>query len=93
MTIVEFLPILIYILLIILLVILIILGIKLIGIVDKTDKVITSVKEKIDTFNPVFKLIDITGLKLTNRITSIVETIVNLINKIFRRKEESEIDE
>ena len=90
MTVMEFLPMIIYLLLIVLLIILIILGIKLIFVVDKTDKIITDVEEKINTFNPVFKLLDLTSAKLTNGITSIVEAIINLINKIFKRKEEIE---
>ena len=90
MTFMELLPMIIYILLIILLIILILLGIKLIFIVDKTDKLIEDVNDKINTFNPVFKLIDLTSSKLTTGITSIVESTISLINKLFKRKEEDD---
>ena len=90
MTMMELLPMIIYILLIILLIILIILGIKVILVVDKTDKLIEDVNDKINTFNPVFKLVDLTSSKLTNGITTIVESIISLVNKIFKRKEEEE---
>lgn len=90
MTFMEILPMIIYILLIILLIILIILGIKVIFVVDKTDKLVEDVNNKINTFNPVFKLIDLTSSKLTNGISSIVESIISLINKLFKRKEEED---
>ena len=88
MTFMEILPMIIYILLIIFLIILIILGIKIIFVVDKTDKLIEDVNNKVNTFNPVFKLIDLTSSRLTNGVTSVVEAIISLINRLFKRKEE-----
>ena len=93
MTVMELLPMIIYILLIVLLIVLIILGIKVIFVVDKADKLIENVDEKINTFNPVFKLIDLTSMRLSSGVNVIVESIVNLIKKIFKRKEEDEENE
>ena len=90
MTMMELLPMIIYILLIVLLIILIILGIKLIFVLNKTDKLIENVESKIDAFNPVFKLIDLTSTKLSSSLSIIVESIINLIKKIFKKREEEE---
>ena len=92
MTIMEVLPMIIYLLLIALLVVLIIIGIKLIFIVDKADKLMDNIEQKVNVFNPVFKLVDLTSSKLTNGITSIVESVINLFNKLFKKNEESEED-
>lgn len=92
MNIVEMLPIFVNILLIILLIILIILGIKLILVVDKTDKLLVDVQDKVNSFNGIFKLIDLTSAKLSIGITNLIEGIINLINKIFKRKKEDEYE-
>lgn len=92
MNIVEMLPIFVNILLIILLIILIILGIKLILVVDKTDNLLVDVQDKVNSFNGIFKLIDLTSAKLSIGITSLIEGIINLINKIFKRKKEDEYE-
>lgn len=88
MTFMEMLPMIIYILLIILLIILIILGIKLIFVVNKTDKLLTDVQTKVNSFNGVFKLIDMTGDKLSIIVTSFVDNIVSLINKLFKKRKD-----
>ncbi len=90
MEIVEALPVIIYVLLIVLLIIMIILGIKLIMVVNKTDKLLVDVQDKVSSFNGVFKLIDLTSEKLSIGITSIIEGIISLINKLFKRKKEYE---
>ncbi len=90
MSFVEMLPIIIYMLLIVLLIILIVLGIKIILVVDKTDKLLVDIQDKVSSFNGVFRLIDLTGEKLSIGITSIIEGLISLINKIFKRKKEDE---
>ncbi len=90
MNIVDILPVIIYILLIVLLIILIILGIKLIMVINKTDKLIVDVQNKVDSFNGVFKLIDLTSEKLSMGITVIAEWLIGLINKIFRKRKEND---
>lgn len=92
MTFMEMLPMIIYILLIILLIILIILGIKLIFVVDKTDKLLTDVQTKVDSFNGVFKLIDIAGEKINICVSSIVDSIISLISKIFKKRKDEDYE-
>ena len=90
MNIVNVLPVIIYILLIVLLIILIILGIKLIMVINKTDKLIVDVQNKVDSFNGVFKLIDLTSEKLSMGITIVAEWLINLINKVFKKRKEND---
>lgn len=90
MNIVNILPVIIYILLIVLLIILIILGIKLIMVINKTDKLIVDVQNKVDSFNGVFKLIDLTSEKLSMGITIVAEWLINLINKVFKKRKEND---
>lgn len=90
---IEFLPVMVYILLIVLLIILIVLGIKVIIVVDKTEKLMTDIQEKVSSFNSIFSLINLTSEKLTLGVTSIIDTVINLVNKIFRkRKGESDYE-
>ncbi len=90
MTFAEILPIIIYILLIIFLIVLIVIGIKLFPVIDKLEKLMDNVDEKINTLNPVFKLIDVTSNSLTSGITNIIEHMISLIKKLFKKKEEDE---
>ena len=92
MTFMEILPMIVYILLIVLLIILIVLGIKLIFVVDKTDKLLVDVQNKVDSFNGVFKLIDMTGEKISIGVSTIVESIISLINKLFRRRKDDDYE-
>ena len=86
MTFMEMLPMIIYILLIILLIILIVIGVKLIFVINKTEKILTDIQSKVDSFNGVFKLIDMTGEKLSIGVTAIIESIISLINKFFKKR-------
>ena len=90
MTFMEILPMIIYILLIVLLVILIVIGIKFIFVIDKTDKLLTDVQEKVDSFNGVFKLIDMTSDKISIGISTIFESIISLINRLFRKRKDND---
>ena len=92
MTFMEILPMIIYILLIVLLVILIVLGIKLIFVVDKTDKLLRDVQEKVSSFNGIFKLIDMTGEKISIGVSTIVESIISLINRLFRKRKDNDYE-
>ena len=92
MTFMEFLPMAVYILLIVLLIILIILGIKVIMVVDKTDKLMSDIQNKVSSFNAVFSLIDITSEKLTCGLTSIVDFCINLTNKIFKKRKDNDYE-
>ena len=92
MTFVELLPMIVYILLIVLLIVLIVLGIKLIMVVDKTDKLMADIQEKVSSFNTVFSLISLTSDKLTSGITTIVDNIIGLFNRIFNKREEEDYE-
>lgn len=92
MTFMEMLPMIIYILLIVLLVILIILGIKLIFVVDKTDKLLNDVQTKVDSFNGVFKLIDMTSEKINIGVSVIVDSIANLISRMFKKRKDEDYE-
>lgn len=92
MTFMEMLPMIIYILLIILLIILIVLGIKLIFVVDKTDKLLLDVQNKINSFNGMFKLIDMTSEKISIGVSTIVESIISLINKLFKKRKDNDYE-
>jgi len=92
MTFMEILPMIIYILLIILLIILIVLGIKLIFVVDKTDKLLQDVQEKVRSFNGVFKLIDMTSEKISIGVSAIVENIISLINRLFKKRKDNDYE-
>ena len=92
MTFIEMLPIIVNLLLIILLIILIILGIKLIFVVDKTEKLIDDVQMKVKSFDSVFNFVNIVSEKLTLGVSNVVELIMGFVNKIFRRKEK-DLDE
>ena len=92
MTFVELLPMIVYILLIVLLIVLIVLGIKLIMVVDKTDKLMADIQEKVSSFNTVFSLISLTSDKLTSGITTIVDNIIGLFKRIFNKREEEDYE-
>lgn len=79
----EFLPIVVYILLIVVLVIGIILGIKLIITMDKVEKVIDDVNEKVQSLNGFFSLIDFTTDKIALFSDALVGFLSNGISKIF----------
>ncbi|MBQ1550800.1 MAG: hypothetical protein IIZ67_01745 [Bacilli bacterium] len=76
----------------VLLVVFIIIGIKLIGILNKVDRVMDDVEDKVSSLNGVFHAVD----KFSDNINTISETIVSnvvgFISKMFGKKK-SIIDE
>lgn len=89
------LPIFIYSLLIVLLVIGIILGIKLIITVDKVNKIMDDVSEKLSLLDNVFKLLRGVSDKvsiLSSKITDIALSLVNKIGNLRKRKEDDEYE-
>ena len=89
----SFLPIIIYLLLIVLLVIGIILGIKSIITVNKVEKVVDDVNEKVESLNGLFQIVDFTTDKLVTMTDKIVEGVSHLASKLFLRKKEKGIKE
>ncbi len=82
----EFLPIVIYFLLIIFLIIGIILGIKFIITLNKVEKVVEDVNEKVQTLNGFFHIIDYTTDKIALATDKVVDGIATLFNKLFFSK-------
>ena len=90
----QFLPIIIYILLIIILVIGIILGVKSIITLNKVEKVVEDVNDKMQSLNTVFSFIDFTTDKLVLVTDKVVEAVGNLFSKLFiGRKKKGEENE
>lgn len=86
MDVVEFLPILLYLLGIALLIILIILGIKLIHTVDKTNDILDDAYNKSKSLDGVFNAID----NVTDTLSTVSDTIVgalsSFVGRVFSRK-------
>ena len=87
----AFLPIIIYILLIIILIIGIILGIKSIITINKVEKVVDDVNEKVESLNGLFQIVDFTTDKLVTITDRIVDGVSSLASKIFFRKKVKKI--
>ena len=82
----KFLPIIIYILLIIILVIGIILGVKSIITLNKVEKVVDDVNDKVQSLNGFFSIIDFTTDKLALVTDKLVEGIGSLFSRLFTSK-------
>ena len=93
MDVLEFLPIILYLLGIALLIILIILGIKLIHTVDKTNDILDDAYNKTKSLDGVFDAID----RITDTVSGISDSVVgaltSVFGKVFKKKKEKEIDE
>ena len=84
---------------IILLIVLIVLGIKLIFLVDRANKVMDNVEDKINSLNGFFEVADRISASLTAVTDTLTMSITNAISKVFasrknrrkRKKEEEEI--
>ena len=89
----TFLPLIIYVLLIILLIVGIILGIKTIITMNKVEKVVDNVNEKVESLNSVFNLIDFTTDKNASFTDKVVEVAGNLFSKLLFRKNKRKDDD
>ena len=89
----TFLPLVIYILLIILLVVGIVLGIKTIITMNKVEKVVDNVNEKVESLNSVFNLIDFTTDKIAGFTDRVIEIAGNLFSKLLFRKKRKRDDD
>lgn len=96
------LPILIDVLLVVFLVVCIILGIKCIKTLNKVNTLVDDAKEKIDTLNGFFSLIDLVNNKVSQLAEKTYDVFDGLIDKIFSgkkrkkkrvRDEEDELDD
>ena len=88
----EFLPIVLYVLGSILLVVLIILGIKVINVLNKFDKTVDDINGKLESLNGLFSIVDFTTDKIATITDTFVDYVTSLIRKVFvRNKKEEEI--
>ena len=88
-----YLPIIIYILLIVFLSFAIILTFKLIMTMDKIDKVVDSVSNKVESLNGLFKIIDFITDGVSGITDKVNESILGITTKIFHKKDKKESDE
>ena len=89
----NFLPLIIYILIIVALVVVIVLGIKAIITMDKVDKIVNSVSDKVESLNTVFNLIDFASDKFTFMVEKVVDFFSDIIQKIWYKKSIKEEEE
>lgn len=89
----QFLPIIIYLLLIIILVIGIILGVKTIITLNKVEKVVDDVNEKVQTLNGFFHIIDYTTDKIALATDKVVEGITHFVSKMLFSKKKNKNSE
>lgn len=82
----EFLPIIIYILLIIILLIGIVLAIKCLITLDKVEKVVDNVNEKVKALDGLFHIIDSTTDRIVLITDKVIEGITSLIASLFTSK-------
>ena len=88
------LPIIIYFLLIVLLIIAIVIGIKLITTMNKVDKLVEDVNEKLESLNDIFNMAEYISGKMSAISETIIGVVTTAISKIFKKfNKESEIDE
>ena len=90
----QFLPIIVYLLLIILIVVGIVLGIKLIISLDKVEKILNDVNEKIESVSPLFNALGMVSSKVGGVIETLIESLESLILKLFlkNKNEDKERD-
>lgn len=80
-------------LLIVLVIILIVLALKVLGTLTKIDALLDDAKQKLDSLNGAFKLVDTVNAKLTLVTDTVINSVVAFIRSIFKKKKESDIDE
>jgi len=77
----TFLPLVIYVLLIVLLIVGIILGIRLIHTLDKVDRVVDDVNDKVRTLDGLFNVVDI----VSDKVSLVTNKVVDGIGGLFGR--------
>lgn len=85
-------PITLYTLGAILLIVLIILGIKLIQSIDKANRLLDDIQEKISSLDTLFHIVDGMSNTLSRVTETFVGNIVQFASRIFHRKKEEEED-
>ncbi len=85
----DFLPVVIYVLLIIVLIIGIVLAIKCLIALDKVEKVVDNVNEKVRALDGLFHIIDTTTDKIVLVTDKVVEGITSVVANLFSSKKKS----
>lgn len=88
----AFLPIILYIFGIVLLIVLIILGIRLIQTIDRANRLLDDVEQKVSSLNGFFHIVDTITDNLAFLSDKVVDTVSGFITKIFKRKKKEEED-
>lgn len=86
----QFFPIILYLLGTVLLIVLIILGLKLIYTINKTNEILDDAYNKTKSLNGLFNAIDSITDSLSNLSDSIVTNVTGIIGKIFNRRSKRE---
>ena len=79
----QVLPIVIYILLIGLIIIGIIIGIKIIITMNKVEKIIDNVENKVNALNSVFNIIEVASGKITGVYERVIDIVSGVIDRLF----------
>ena len=87
------LPILLYLAGLVLLVVLIIVGIKLIGLLDKFDRIADNVEVKITSLDGAFNIVDKFSDSVAMVSDSLVSGTVKLLSNVFGKNKTSKEDE
>ncbi len=87
----EFLPIVIYILLIIVLLIGIILAIKFLITLEKIDRVVDNVNDKVRALDGLFHIIDTTTDKIVLVTDKVVEGVTSVVGNLFATKKKTTV--
>ena len=87
------LPIIIYILLIVLIVILIVISLKVIAVMNRVDRIIENVDDKVNSLNGIFNVIDSASFKINNVYSKVISGISNTVDRVFFSNKESEEEE
>lgn len=89
----DFLPIIIYILLIILLSVSIYLLVRAIRITNRVELLLDDLEEKVNSLNGFFKIIDFTTDRISIISEKIIEGVITLVKKLFHKRKEEESNE
>ena len=71
----------------------IILGIKSIITINKVEKVVDDVNEKVESLNGLFQIIDFTSDKLASITDRVVDGVSSFVSKLFFKKKKKREDE
>lgn len=89
----SFLPIIIYILLIVLIIILIILGIKLLITMNKVEKIVDNVNDKLERLYPLFNILGYASDRVSFVFDKVFDFIDGIFTKLFSRNKSVEMED